>query len=90
MRVTVCQMHDQPEKMEEDWLDLVAHVREEHPDLVVLPEMPFSSWFAAQAQFNAAVWNAALAAHDLWIARLDELAPATVVCTRPKPGMVYA
>ena len=83
MRVTVCQMRDQGGKMQEDWLDLVAHSKEEHADLIVLPEMPFSPWFAAEKPFDQATWDAAVEAHDAYMGRLAELSTGLVVGTRP-------
>ena len=41
MKVTVCQFHDDPKAFEIDWQMLVAHVRIERSDFVLLPEMPF-------------------------------------------------
>ena len=78
MKVTVCQFHDDPKAFEIDWQMLVAHVRIERSDFVLLPEMPFYPWFATSRTFNPAVWNAAVAAHEEWEQRLHDLAPAVV------------
>lgn len=83
MKVTVCQFHDEPAALEIDWELLVAHVRAERSDLVLLPEMPFHAWFAKSRSFDASVWNAAVAAHRNWERRLKDLAPAVVAATRP-------
>jgi N-carbamoylputrescine amidase len=83
MRVTVCQLSDQRRGFESDWRELCAHVREQGSDLVLLPEMPFSDWFAAERDFAAGVWDAAVTEHRMWKLRLAELAPATVVTTEP-------
>ena len=83
MKVTVCQFHDDPKAFEIDWQMLVAHVRIERSDFVLLPEMPFYPWFATSRTFNASVWNAAVAAHEEWEQRLHDLAPAVVAATRP-------
>ncbi|HMQ30402.1 MAG TPA: carbon-nitrogen hydrolase family protein [Chloroflexaceae bacterium] len=83
MRVTVCELRDEPTAFAEDWRHLVGHVAEEQSDLVILPEMGFASWFAASPSFDAATWQAAVVAHDRWLARLGELAPAVVVASRP-------
>ena len=45
--------------------------------------MPFCSWFATKPAFDESVWQAAVVAHDVWQARLTELAPASVLGTRP-------
>src|SRR5262245_9032007 len=83
MKVTVCQLHDDPAGLEGDWAGLVAHVKAEQSNLVLLPEMPFSPWFATSRRFEPAVWAAAVAAHTAWEARLRDLAPALVIATRP-------
>jgi predicted amidohydrolase len=83
MKVTVCQLHDDPAGLESDWAGLVAHVRAEESNVVLLPEMPFSPWFATLRMFEPATWAAAVAAHTAWEARLKDLAPAAVIASRP-------
>ncbi|MBN2430027.1 MAG: carbon-nitrogen hydrolase family protein [Acidobacteria bacterium] len=83
MQVTVCEFSDAPERLRHEWAALVTHVRRESSDLVLLPEMPFAPWFAAARPFSDAVWAAAVRAHEEWLARLPELAPAAVCGTRP-------
>jgi N-carbamoylputrescine amidase len=83
MKITVCQLHDAPDALAHDWDQLVAFVRVEKSNLVVLPEMPFYPWFPVSRTFNPDVWRAAVAAHDAWEKRLAELAPAMVIATRP-------
>ena len=67
----------------EDWEALAAHVKAEGSQLVVLPEMPFAPWFALSPRYDASVWQAAVRAHQDWLSRLAELAPAAVIATRP-------
>jgi N-carbamoylputrescine amidase len=83
LRVTVCEMSDDGPSFASDWERLVDHVRRERSDVVLLPEMPFSPWFAAAPVFDAAAWEQAVDAHERWLARLRELSPATVLATRP-------
>ena len=83
LRVTVCEMHDDRPAFAEDWARLVDHARAERSDLVVLPEMPFAPWLAASPTFDAAAWDSAVHQHDAWLERLVELAPATVIASRP-------
>jgi len=83
MRVTVCELEDEPGGLERDWERLVDHARRASPDLIVLPEMGFSRWFAVEKGGDPAVWDAAVAAHEAWLERLGDLAPATAVASRP-------
>ena len=46
MKVTVCQLRDEPEFLNLDWKALVKHVQNNKSELVVLPEMPFYPWMA--------------------------------------------
>jgi len=83
MRVTVCELGDEPNALARDWDGLVTHVKAERSELVLLPEMPFCSWFATTRRFDESVWQSAVASHDAWQTRLLELAPAVVLGTRP-------
>ncbi len=83
MRATVCCLRDDVDGLAADWDDLVAHARAAGSELVLLPEMPFHPWLAATRPRDAARWDAAVAAHERWLGRLGELAPATVAGSRP-------
>src|SRR5438876_1599547 len=83
MKVTVCELTDNAEGFAYDWERLVAHVHEHRSDLVLLPEIPFCSWFAWRPEFEMSIWQDALTAHDKWQERLTELGPAIVLGTRP-------
>jgi N-carbamoylputrescine amidase len=83
MKVTVCELNDRADAFTCDWERLVAHLQSQQSELVLLPEMPFSPWFAVSPIFEAHVWQAAVAAHNAWQERLVELAPAIVLGTRP-------
>lgn len=83
MRVTVCELNDTSDLFERDWEQLVEHVKAESSELVLLPEMPFSPWFAVNERFEEEVWQQAVAQHELWLARLEEPAPAVVVGSCP-------
>ncbi len=83
MKVTVCELRESPQDLERDWERLVAHVKATASELVVLPEMPFYPWFALKREFDPAVWQAAVQAHEAWQSRLRELSPAIVLGARP-------
>lgn len=83
MRVTVCQLRDDRAGFEADWAGLCRHVRAAGSELVLLPEMPFSAWFAAERTFRPDVWAAAVADHAAWMGRLGELGAAAVLASAP-------
>jgi N-carbamoylputrescine amidase len=83
MKVTVCELHDEPGAFQSDWERLISHVKTESSHIVLLPEMPFYRWFGGTNVFDGAVWQAAVTAHEQWQRRLSELAPAIVLGSRP-------
>jgi predicted amidohydrolase len=83
MKVTVCELANDPSELAGDWEALVRHVRAEASDLVLLPEVPFHPWIARTDHFDPAVWQASVEAHDRWMGRLAELSPAVVASSRP-------
>jgi len=83
MRVTVCQMNDDPRRFTRDWGLLARHVNRETSELVLLPEMPFHYWFAASPEFDPEVWKEAVDAHVKWGKRLSELGSPVVLGSRP-------
>jgi N-carbamoylputrescine amidase len=83
MKVTVCEISNNPKGLARDWKGLVAHVKAEKSNLVLLPEMVFYPWFAWKREFDPEIWQAAVNAHDKWQSRLNELQPAIVLGSRP-------
>lgn len=83
MKVTVCQLPDDPILFARDWEALGEHIRANRSELVLLPEMPFAPWFARERPFQEEVWQAVVSAHEAWFTRLEELSPATVIGSRP-------
>ena len=83
MKVTVCELPNKPSALEGAWKQLVDHVQENESEFVLLPEMPFYRWLAHTRDVDAGQWEQAVDAHEAWMARLADLAPATVASTRP-------
>src|SRR5690606_21825490 len=84
--VTVTQLPNMPDELAAAWPALVAHVREQRSDLVLLPEMIFAPWLAASPAVDPAQWQEAMHRHDAWLGQLEALAPAVVLGTRPVLG----
>jgi predicted amidohydrolase len=83
MKVTVCELPNEPAALERAWKQLVDHVQANESEFVLLPEMPFYRWLAHTREADASQWELAVNAHESWINRLVELSPATVASTRP-------
>jgi N-carbamoylputrescine amidase len=83
MKVTVCELGNDPEILARDCERLAAHVETERSDLVCLPEMPFFPWFAWSPEYDPEIWQSAVKAHQEAVPYLDQLSPAVVCGTRP-------
>jgi len=83
LRVTVCQIPNEPGPLALAWAELCRHVATERADLVLLPEMPFHPWLAATENVDREAWQRAVADHVRWCDRLSELGAPAVVGSRP-------
>lgn len=83
MKITVCELPNEPDDLAHAWARLVEHVAQNESNLVLLPEMPFYRWLSQSREVDPDQWQRAVDAHDQWIGRLKELSPATVLSTRP-------
>lgn len=83
MKITVTQLPDQPPALESAFAALVEHVKKEASQLVLLPEMPFYPWVASTDQVDAAIWQAAVEAHEEWLPRLAALGADYVLGSHP-------
>jgi N-carbamoylputrescine amidase len=83
MKITVCELPNDFTAFDNAWYQLAEHVSKHESEVVLLPEMPFSPWLAQTKEANVHEWEESVINHNKWIARLDELAPAIVISTRP-------
>lgn len=83
MKVTVCELSDEPAAFSREWARLVTHVSRNGSDFLLLPEMPFYPWFAVSPKFKLDTWNEAVAAHRKWLGRLPEMGSITVAGSCP-------
>lgn len=83
MQLTVCEIPNDRAHFPDAWVRLVEHVGDRGSDLVLLPEMPFYRWLSQTNEVDPSEWEKSVRAHDEWLTRLDELAPATVISSRP-------
>lgn len=83
MNVTVCQLDNRAAHRAKALAALAGHVARTRADLVVLPELPYSRWLAADPVPDAPRWRRGVADHQSGIARLEELGARAVISTRP-------
>lgn len=81
LRVTVCELPDDPDDFAGAWTRLQAHARAESSDLLVLNEAPFDRWFARSDEYHEHTWNEAVENHAGAVGRLDLDCP--VLSTAP-------
>jgi N-carbamoylputrescine amidase len=83
VKVTVCELSDDRKAFARDWEGLKKHVQSHSSDFVLLPEMPFSSWFCASPKPDPKVWKEVVGEHTRWMKRLPELGANVVLGSRP-------
>jgi len=83
MRVTVCQLDNRSDYLEPMLAELASHMAAEHSDFLLLPEMCFSEWLAADPEPVPARWQDAVDAHELQISRLNRFGVGAIIGTRP-------
>jgi N-carbamoylputrescine amidase len=81
-RVSVAELPDNRDRFELAWAALLQHVDFAESEVVVLPELPASTWFGTSPAFDQDRWDRVVAAHDEMISRLSEFGNATVVGSR--------
>ena len=77
MRITVTQLTNYGGIIDDEWHDLVDHVRAQRSDLLLLPEMPFSRWLAADHTVVEEQWLDAAKASADWLEVMPAFAPAS-------------
>ncbi|WP_350333411.1 carbon-nitrogen hydrolase family protein [Coralliovum pocilloporae] len=83
MKVTVCQLDPHPSHLDDQLAALARHVGETGSRFLLLPEMCFSNWLAADKVPDADRWQEAVTAHHQRIADLATLGADGVMGTRP-------
>ena len=83
MKVTVCEISNNQDELEENWQKLIDHTKAENSDLVLLPEMPFCRWIPRTRRADPDLWQQSVNIHEQWMSRFTELSSHIVVGTRP-------
>lgn len=82
MKATITQLN--PANLESDWADLIAHIKANQSEFVLLPEMCFAKWFCTTQNTDDSMWEMAVKSHDTWLERLPELNTNIIVGTAPR------
>ena len=83
MKVSVCQFDNRDAELAATLRQISDHLRQQRGELLLLPEMCFSPWLAAERQPAPQGWLEAVDAHASQLGELDRLGAAAVVGTRP-------
>ena len=83
MRVTVCELPQEPLALATAWAGLCRHVARHGSELVLLPEFALVDAVWESERFDPIRWGAALAQGEALVERLPELGSARVIGTRP-------
>ncbi len=83
MKITVCELPNNWINSKEVQERLHLHLESERSDLLLLPEMPFSSWLAGRREPDADAWKKAVDNHDIWLERLTEFNVPAIAGSRP-------
>jgi N-carbamoylputrescine amidase len=83
MKIAVCQLDNLPGALQAMLDALGKFIRAEGVDFLLLPEMCFAEWLAADPEPDAGRWHTAVAAHEQHIADLANLGAKAVLGTRP-------
>src|SRR6476660_2628674 len=83
MKVTVCEMSDDEINFIADWNELTVHLDQNRPDLLLLPEMPFSKWIAAEKKVTNEAKTKSIEKHEEWMVKMEQLNAKHIVYSRP-------
>jgi len=83
MRVTVCELPNEPAALAAAWNGLCEHTARQRSELVLLPEFAFADAVWQSEAFDDARWLHAAQSCRAWLERLPELDVDFVVGTRP-------
>ena len=81
INVTVCQLPDDIDQLDNSLDDLAEHIHHEASDLLILSEVPFDSWFGRTPDFDQLRWNETVRRHQHRLEALD--LGCAVVATAP-------
>ena len=83
MKVTVCQIDPRDGHLAPRFNALKEHVQENETEFLLVPEMAFAEWLAADRSPSSDRWQAAVSRHEAYIGKLKELGIPSVMGTRP-------
>ncbi|WBU64296.1 carbon-nitrogen hydrolase family protein [Paracoccus aerodenitrificans] len=83
MKVATAEFPDEAERYEAAIEGIAHHVAGEKPDLLVLPEMPFTPWIFCVDRFDTNQWKKTVETHAMWLERFASDVSAPLITSRP-------
>jgi len=83
MKICTTEFPDENQYYDNAINSLTSYVTEVEPDLVVLPEMPFTPWVFHVQNFSQERWNKIVETHARWLDQLCEAIPTPIFTSRP-------
>ena len=83
MKVTVCQLDNRADQLESTLTALQSHIENQASEFLLLPEMCFHDWLAADPEPDATRWQTAVEEHLRRIGELRHFGVAAALGTRP-------
>ena len=83
MRVATAEFPDEAEHFEAAMDGIARHVEDEKPDLIVLPEMPFTPWIFHVESFDHRQWQDTVEGHARWLERFIGEVEVPLITSRP-------
>ncbi|WBV58024.1 carbon-nitrogen hydrolase family protein [Chryseobacterium daecheongense] len=84
MNVTVCELSNDRKEFLEDWRELQIYLNQNKTDLLLLPEMPFYSWFVNSKEVSEDVQQKSVEQHQLWLKEVEKLEAKYIVYSAPE------
>lgn len=76
-------MSDNENKFTDDWNELIIHLDQNRPDLLLLPELPFCKWIASGKEVSSELKKNSVEKHEKWIVKFEQLNVKQIVYSKP-------
>lgn len=84
IKVTICELSEDRHEFLTDWSALQKHIAGERPRLLLLPEMPFDRWLAADRNISKELKMESIERHRDWMNELEKLEADYIVYSTPE------
>jgi predicted amidohydrolase len=79
MKVCIAEFPDEQSRYAKAIESIAQHASNTNPDLLVLPEMPFTPWIFLFAEYSEEKWQHTVENHAHWLTRLSNSIPTPIV-----------